>query len=181
MSKRKTNSAYFMNQISKRSPFVQEMKKAVELYGESKIEREDSLRKIFTLLKSKGDKSNQKGVELLNKYRGVAPATGKINRDRVKKAPIQNYFVKGWVKTVSKYSRTRAGETKVYDKEYHEKDPMKRSILAKSKEDAIKEFNQQAHDAFTRGAGKEGPQGLGKVIGKMKTKTKIHQIDSDEC
>ena len=138
MSKRKINSAYFMNQISKRSPFVQEMKKAVELYGESKIEREDSLRKIFTLLKSKGDKSNQKGVELLNKYKGVAPATGKINRDRVKKAPIQNYFVKGWVKTVSKYSRTRAGETKVYDKEYHEKDPMNRTIPAKSKEDAIK-------------------------------------------
>jgi hypothetical protein len=58
---------------------------------------------------------------------------------------------------------------------------MKRTIPAKSKEDAIKEFNQQAHDAFTRGARKEGPQGLGKVIGKMKTKTKIHQIDSDEC
>jgi hypothetical protein len=38
---------------------------------------------------------------------------------------------------------------------------MNRTIPAKSKEDAIQEFNQQAHDAFTRGSKKEGPQGNG--------------------
>jgi hypothetical protein len=47
----------------------------------------------------------------------------------------------------------------VLHKEYHEKDPMNRTIAAKSKEDAIKQFNQQAHDAFTRAS--EGPQGNG--------------------
>ena len=68
----------------------------------SPIEREDSLRKIITLLKSKGDKSNQKGIELLKKYKQVEPARGKINRERMKKAPMQNYYVRGYVKTVSK-------------------------------------------------------------------------------
>ena len=159
MSKRKINSAYFSNQISKRSPYVQEMRNAIKLYDESKIEREDSLRKIITMLKSKGAKTNEKGVELLNKYKQIEPARGKINRERMKKAPIQNYYVRGYVKTISKYSRTRAGETKYYDKEYHDKNPMHRTIPAKSKEDAIKEFNQQANDAFTRGS--EGPQGNG--------------------
>ena len=80
MSIRKTNSAYFRNQISKRSPYVQEMRKAIELYDESKIEREATLRNIFTLLKSKGEKSNQKGIELLNKYSSAAPAKGKVKR-----------------------------------------------------------------------------------------------------
>lgn len=175
MSKRKINSTYYKNQISKRSPYVQEMRNAIQLYDESKIEREDSLRKIFNLLKSRGEKNNQKGLELLNKFKVAEPATGKINRERIKKAPrIQNYFVKGYVKTVSKYSRTRAGEQKFYDKEYHEKDPMNRTIPAKSKEDAIEQFNQQAHDAFTRGSGREGPQ---YVAGGGNS---IHQGGSDE-
>ena len=80
MSKRKTNSAYYKNQISKSSPYVQEMRKAVNLYDETKIEREDTLKKIFTLLKSRGEKNNQKGVELLNKYSNAEPAKGKIDR-----------------------------------------------------------------------------------------------------
>ena len=95
MSKRKINSAYYNNQISKRSPYVEDMRKAVKLYEESKIEREDTLRNLFVLLKSRGEKSNQQGVELLNKYTHIEPAKGKINRDRIRKAPIQNYFVKG--------------------------------------------------------------------------------------
>ena len=78
MSKRKTISAYFKTEISKRSPYVQEMTKAIELFNESKIERKDTLQKIFTLLKSRGEKSNQKGIEILNKYREAGPATGKI-------------------------------------------------------------------------------------------------------
>ena len=133
MPKRKINSAYYSKQVSERSPYVEDMKKAVKLYEESKIEREDTLRKKMTLLKSRGEKSNQQGVELLNKYTHIEPAKGKINRDRMKKAPIQNYFVKGYVKTTSKYSRTRAGETKYYDKEYHDKNPLNKTILAKSK------------------------------------------------
>jgi hypothetical protein len=157
MSKRKINSAYFSNQISKRSPYVQEMRNAIKLYDESKIEREDTLRKIITMLKSKGAKTNEKGVELLNKYKQIEPARGKINRERMKKAPIQNYYVRGYVKTVSKYSRTRAGETKHYDKEYHDKNPMHRTIPAKSTEDAIQQFNQQANDTFDRGSSSNAP------------------------
>jgi hypothetical protein len=73
MSKRKIHSAYYNNQISKRSPYVEDMRKAVKLYEESKIEREDTLRKIIVLLKSRGEKSNQQGVELLNKYTHIEP------------------------------------------------------------------------------------------------------------
>ena len=80
MSKRKTISAYFKTEISKRSPYVQEMRKAIELFDESKIERKDTLQRIFSLLKSKGEKSNQQGVELLNKYTIAAPAKGKVKR-----------------------------------------------------------------------------------------------------
>ena len=172
MSKRKINSAYYSKQVSKRSPYVEDMKKAVKLYEESKIEREDTLRKIMTLLKSRGEKSNQQGVELLNKYTHIEPAKGKIHRQIVHEqihgitaqqrkrrdacAKVQNYFVKGYVNTTSKYSRTRAGETKIYDKEYHDKNPLNKTIPAKSKQDAIAQFNQQAHDAFNRSSG--GPQ-----------------------
>ena len=56
------------------------MKNAVKLYESSKIEREDTLKNIFVLLKSRGEKSNQKGIELLNKYSGAEPAKGKIKR-----------------------------------------------------------------------------------------------------
>jgi hypothetical protein len=80
MSKRKINSAYYSNQISKRSPYVQEMRKAVKLYEESKIEREATLKNIFNLLKARGEKSNKKGVELLNKFAEAEPAKGKIQR-----------------------------------------------------------------------------------------------------
>ena len=74
MSKRKVNSAYYSNQISKRSPFVQEMKKAISLYDESKIEREATLKNIFTLLQSRGEQNNKKGVELLNRYSEALPS-----------------------------------------------------------------------------------------------------------
>ena len=40
MSKRKVISAYYKTQVNKRSPYVQEMKQAVKLYEETKIERE---------------------------------------------------------------------------------------------------------------------------------------------
>ena len=40
MSKRKVNTAYYRGQIIKRSPYAPEMKKAIDLYEESKIERE---------------------------------------------------------------------------------------------------------------------------------------------
>ena len=80
MSKRKVNSAYYNNQVSKTSPFASQMKKAVKLHEASKIEREDTLKKIFVLLKSKGEKSHQKGIELLNKYSEAEPAKGKIAR-----------------------------------------------------------------------------------------------------
>jgi hypothetical protein len=67
MSKRKTISAYFETEINKRSPYVQEMRKAIELFDDTKTERKDTLQRIFSLLKSKGEKSNQTGVELLKK------------------------------------------------------------------------------------------------------------------
>jgi hypothetical protein len=60
MSKRKVNTAYYRGQIVKRSPYAQEMKKAIDLYEESKIEREATLKNIFNLLKARGEKSNKK-------------------------------------------------------------------------------------------------------------------------
>ena len=80
------------------------MSEAIELFDESKIVRKDTLQRIFSLLKSKGEKSNHKGVELLNKYRNTEPAKGKLVRHMEKRAPIQNYLVQGHVKTISKYS-----------------------------------------------------------------------------
>jgi hypothetical protein len=80
MSKRKVNTAYYRGQIVKRSPYAQEMKKAIDLYEESKIEREATLKNIFNLLKARGEKNNKKGVELLNKFSQAEPAKGKINR-----------------------------------------------------------------------------------------------------
>ena len=56
MPKRTVNSAYYKNQVSNRSPYASQMKKAVSLYESSKIEREDTLKKIFTLLKSRAIK-----------------------------------------------------------------------------------------------------------------------------
>ena len=80
MSKRKVISAYYKTQVNKRSPYVQEMKQAVKLYEETKIERETSISQIFTLLKSKGAKANEKGLKLLNKFQESEPAKGKIGR-----------------------------------------------------------------------------------------------------
>ena len=80
MSKRKVNTAYYRGQILKRSQYAPEMKKAVDLYEESKIEREATLKNIFILLKSRGEKNQKKGVELLNKLADAEPAKGKIKR-----------------------------------------------------------------------------------------------------
>ena len=84
MPKRTVNSAYYKNQVSNRSPYASQMKKAVSLYESSKIEREDTLKKTFTLLKSRGEQSNKKGIELLNKYSEAEPAIGKIKRTEKK-------------------------------------------------------------------------------------------------
>ena len=68
----------------------------------------------------------------MNKYRNTEPAKGKLVRHMEKRAPIQNYLIKGHVKTISKYSKTRAGITKYHDKEYVDNNPMYRTIAAKS-------------------------------------------------
>ena len=49
---------------------------------------------------------------------------------------------------------------------------MHRTIPAKSKEDAIQQFNQQANDAFDRGSSSDAP--------KKKLTKVVTQVDSDE-
>ena len=93
-----------------------EVKNVIKLYEERKIHTKREAIKTITMLASSGKKNNIKALERIEKHKeNVLSTDHPTIRFNHKRGIQHNYFIRGSVQTVSKYSRTRAGNVKTYD------------------------------------------------------------------
>ena len=130
--------------------YKNEMSQVVELFKERKIETMREAMKTIELLGSKGKKKNIQGLERIEKQKEKETATGKLVRFNVKRGTTQKYHIGGTVHRRQKYSRTRAGTTKYYDKVYNVSTPDALVITAISKVEAIKLFKKEMVQKYSR-------------------------------
>ena len=101
------------------------------------------------MLGSSGKKSNLKALERIdreNVWSTDHPSVRYNQEEGIK----QSYFIKGSVEATSKYSRTRTGAVKHYDKVYDDVLPFSRTINAVSRKAAIEEYQKMAADQFNK-------------------------------
>ena len=111
----------------------------------------DEARKTIRMLDSKNKKSNIQGLARLEHHNEQVHASEshKVVRFNYKRPALQNYFVKGRVIMDSKYTRTRGGKSKQYEKLYEgEEETWNETIKAVSKKDAEEQYKQMATDYF---------------------------------
>ena len=124
----------------------------ISLYKSRKIENIKTAIKIaekFAVV-GKGEAGAAKsGTQLLKQYRGKQSATGKLERQFVKKY-TKTYFVKGTVKVKSQYVTTSAKtkEKKLNPKVFEDLEMFSLKITATSKQEAEQQFRQQAAATF---------------------------------
>ena len=126
----------------------QTMDEVIALYKNRKIENIKTAMKIaekFAVLGKGSAGAAKAGLKLLEAYRSKAPATGKLERQYVKKN-TKNYFVKGTLKVKSQYYTTNAKtkERRLNPKVFHDDRVVGLNISATSKEDAEKQWQIQA-------------------------------------
>jgi len=118
----------------------------IRLYTERKIANYSTALKIAKNL-SGNTGAPKVAIQMLEKYYDAPPA-----KDRNKKVADENnlktYFIKGKVRTMSKYSKRTNKGTKTYDKEYRDEFPEAKEVRANSLEAAKKLFIQQATADF---------------------------------
>ena len=92
------------------------MKDVVKQFQErTLIHREAN--KTISMLGSSGTKSNIKALERIETHRENVLSTDHPSvRYNQKRGAKHNYFIRGSVETTSKYSKTRSGNVKHYDK-----------------------------------------------------------------
>ena len=78
-----------------------------------------------------------------------------------KRAVKQKYYISGRVETTSKYSRTRSGTIKHYDKRYHDSHEFKQVIEATSRREAEAIYKKMAMDEFSINVDNSGSSGSG--------------------
>ena len=95
------------------------MKDVVKLFQERKIHTKREAIKTIAMLGSSGKKSNIKALERIETHRENLLSTDHLSvRYNQQRGTKQNYFIKGSVDVISKYSRIRSGSVKHYDKTY---------------------------------------------------------------
>ena len=77
-----------------------------------------------------------------------APAAKDRNKKVAEATDLKTHFIKGKVRTMSKYSKKTNKGTKTYDKEYRDEFPEAKEVRANSLEAAKKLFIQQATSDF---------------------------------
>ena len=111
---------YLNSLVPVRSKYNAEVKNVVKLDEERTIQTLREAENTISLLSSRGKQNNIKGLERIEKHIVTETTTGKLVRLNERRKEIQNYFIKGKVNTTSKYSKTRSGNTKTYDKSSHD-------------------------------------------------------------
>jgi len=131
--------------------YRQEKLDVVKLFEDRKIHTYAQAKNTIVLLDSRGKENNIKALERLAHHRENANAaeSHKVVRFNYKRPALQNYFVKGRVIMDSKYTRTRGGKSKQYEKLYEgEEETWNETIKAVSKKDAEEQYKQMATDYF---------------------------------
>ena len=146
-SKIKTNIKELQS-ISPNPKYRIEMDEVIELYKSRKIENIRTARKIaekFATIGKGSAGAAKSGMKLLKPYRTRQPATGKLSRGKKR-----SYLVKGTVTVKSQYITTNAKtkERKVNEKIFEDKEKYGITIDATSKEDAERQYRQQAEASF---------------------------------
>ena len=107
------------------------IKDVISLYEKKKIVNFKTALNTVMLLASKNKNTIKSGRadkeynKVMNKYDLALPMTGRLERQRQEKqrstqrtVKKQNYFVKGFVRTITEYHNTRKGDTTKYNKQY---------------------------------------------------------------
>ena len=136
------------------------MNELLTLYKTRKIENIRTATKIAEKLSTKGKGSAgaaKKAIQMLAKYRTYQPATGKIERNFVKKN-TKTWIVAGKMHTSTQYLYTnkKTGKTSKQKEVFHDVIPFNREIQATSKEEAVKQMNELLYRSERRAQGEGG-------------------------
>jgi len=112
----------------------------IKLYKDRTIGKFATALKLATQLSS-GKNSQLAGKKGLARQYGKEPETGKLK-------PTQSFFIKGVVKTQSKYTKTTNKGTHQYPKVYHDNFVVAKTITAKTEAFAIQMFRKMVTAEF---------------------------------